>query len=117
MVAHDYQAGKTTSPVNFKIEDGRPVPDEPHIGSKTDVPDRPTSVQAGFVRGGTTRPTEGQSGDVEQLDNDGKPTKVHPGEVARAMREEGPQAAAEKVGGGTPPGDPEPSSKTAKKGK
>lgn len=108
MVAHDYQAGKTTHPTNFKIvevegPDGkktkRPFPDEPHIGSKTDVPERPTSVQAGFVRGGTTRPTGDESGEVEQLDNDGKPTKVHPGEVARAMREDGPQAAADKVSG------------------
>lgn len=115
MVAHDYQAGKTTSPVNFKTVDGRPVPDEPHIGSTTTVPEREASVQTGFVRGGTTRPPKGQSGEVEQLDNDGKPTKVHPGEITRIVTEEGPQAALKKLGGDLPPGDPEP--KSAKKGK
>lgn len=118
MVAHDYQAGKSTSPVNFKTVDGRPVPDEPHIGSTTTVPEREPTVQAGFVRGGTTRPPKGQSGEVEQLDNQGKPTKFHPGEIAKIAEEEGPKAAADKVGGGTPPGDPEPKSakSSSKKG-
>lgn len=118
MVAHDYQAGKSTSPVSFetKTVDGvkRPVPTEPHIGSTTTVNEREATVQTGYARGGTTRPPKGQSGEVEQLDNDGNPVAIHPGEIARIVEEEGSQAANKKLTGDVPPGDPEPTSKKKK---
>lgn len=101
--------------VNFETRevDGvkRPIPVEPHI-STSGVPsrvDKEPTVQAGYARGGTDRPANGVSGEVEQLDNQGRVTKVHPGEVALAVREDGPQAGLDKLGGGLPPGEPEPS--------
>lgn len=98
MTARD-RTGKVTNPVNFKTVKGRPVPDEPHIGS-TEVERDPKEAteQAGFARGGTTRPPKGDDGGVKQLDNDGNPIGVHPGEIAKITKEDGPKAAADKVG-------------------
>lgn len=121
MVARDSR-GNANEPVNFKTEkvDGqeRIIADEPHIGSTlTEDEDREPSVQTGFARGGTSRPAKGVSGKVEQLDNDGNVVKEHPGEIARIVREEGPQAGLKKLGGDLPPGEPEPEGKgKSKKG-
>ncbi len=91
MVAHDNIAGKVTSPVNYG-EDGKP--DEPQINFPQEQEPKASAEALGSVRGGTTRPTEGNSGDVEQLDNDGKVTKLHPGAIVKELRENGPKAAA-----------------------
>lgn len=120
MVARDNQAGVTTNPVNYKTEkvDGveRIVPSEPHIGTTINTEPKEATVQTGYARGGTSRPAEGQSGEVEQLDNTGKPVKEHPGEIARIVREDGSQAGLDALNGKVPPGDPEPKSAGKKKG-
>lgn len=114
-MARDVYTHNETDPVNFTTEKiggvERPVPDEPHIRSKVDTEPKEQTVQTGFARGGTTRPPAGVSGQVEQLDNDGKPVKVHPGEIAKEVEENGPHAGLKKLGGpDSPPGDPSPES-------
>ena len=76
MVARDITTNKATEPVpykknpNYKKDDGSPefLPAEPHIGLSgvSDDP-KPPTYQTGVVRGGTTNPPEGQSGDVERV--------------------------------------------------
>lgn len=127
MVARDLTTGNTTSPVryvendDYNKDDGSPkfLPAEPHIGLRATNDEAPEeTVQTGYVRGGTSNPPEGSDGNVQQLDNDGKVTKVHPGEIALIVEREGPHAALKKLTGPeTPPGDPEPSSEgSGKKG-
>ena len=76
MAARDLTSGKVTSPVpyrknpDYKKDDGSPefLPAEPHIGISgvNDEAPAPT-YQTGIVRGGTTNPPKGQSGDVERV--------------------------------------------------
>lgn len=110
-MARDNLKNVETSPVQWEVrkvegpdgeEQERPVPVEPHIGSTVAGHEVEQTVQTGYVRGGTSRPPEDsdqEPGQVQQLDNDGNPVDVHPGEIARVQREEGSQAAADKLGG------------------
>lgn len=119
MVARDLSTGNTTSPVryienpDYNKDDGSPqfLPAEPQVNfPRYDGGPVEETVQTGFVRGGTSNPPEGSDGNVQQLDNDGKVTKVHPGEVAQEVRDNGPHAGLKKMSGPeTPPGDPDPS--------
>lgn len=127
MVARDLSTGRVTEPVryienpDYNKDDGSPkfLPAEPQIGFARYDGDAPEeTVQTGFVRGGSTNPPEGSDGSVQQLDNAGKVTNVHPGEVAQAVEDEGVQAGLDKIGGpDTPPGDPEPASEGSSKKK
>jgi hypothetical protein len=44
---------------------------EPHIGTTVRDRPKPSSKSSGSVRGGTTNPTRGQSGEIERFDADG----------------------------------------------
>ncbi len=46
--------------------------DEPHIGSQIRDDEKPATELTGYVRGGTTNPQKGSSGDIERLGPDGK---------------------------------------------
>lgn len=77
MVARDITTNKATEPVPYKKNpdvkdqgDGAPefLPAEPHIGLAGVNDDaKPPAYQTGIVRGGTTNPSKGQSGDVERV--------------------------------------------------
>lgn len=100
--------GKVTAPVRrvrnpaYGSEEGAPewLPSEPHVGGTVHAEQTEETVPTGFVRGGTTNPIGGVSGEVEQLDNDGRVVAVDPAEVARVQREQGSQAAARRLAGG-----------------
>lgn len=119
MVARDLSTGRVTEPVryvenpDYNKDDGSPkfLPAEPQVNfPRYDGEPPEETVQTGYVRGGTTVPPEGSDGSVQQLDNDGKVTKVHPAEVSGAVRDEGVKAGLDALGGSDlPPGDPEPS--------
>lgn len=75
-MARDLTTGNKTNPVprkenpDYNKDDGSPkfIPDEPHIGLHVeDDQAKPLTVQTGIVRGGTTNPAKGQSGDVERI--------------------------------------------------
>lgn len=77
MVARDLTTGKATEPVprkknpDYDKKDGSPeyIPDEPHIGlSGVNDDPKPPTFQTGIVRGGTSNPPKGQSGDVERVE-------------------------------------------------
>lgn len=75
MVARDLGTGNVTEPVNrkknpdYKKDDGSPqyLADEPHLGSVNNAEPKPQTVPSGFVRGGTSNPPKGQSGEVERF--------------------------------------------------
>lgn len=92
-MARDLTTGNKTEPVPYtenpayNEKDGSPkfLPDEPHININlaTNADEKPLTVQTGYVRGGTTNPPEGQSGEVERVAfNDVTDDFVHGGGVA-----------------------------------
>lgn len=80
MVARDLRTGEVTRPTVVEIEgdgDG-PLkvryPRDPQINIvDSDVEEKQPTSLSGYVRGGTTNPPAGESGDVEYFDPDGKP--------------------------------------------
>lgn len=48
---------------------------EPHIGSTVNDRPKPKVEPSGSVRGGTTNPPKGESGDIARFDAAGKPVK------------------------------------------
>lgn len=75
MVAHDPKTGKSTRPT-VRGKDGG-FPNDPQINPPDREPDpKPQAGLAGYVKGGTTNPSEGESGDVEYFDADGKPSSA-----------------------------------------
>lgn len=85
MVAHDPKTGAATNPTR-RAEDGT-FPHDPQIN----VPDRevdpkPAARLSGYVAGGTTQPSEGQSGDPVYTDPDGN--EVEPAAVLNAAVDE-----------------------------
>lgn len=75
-MARDLTTGNKTKPVPYKEnpdynkDDGSPkfLPDEPHIGlSGVNDDPKPQTVQTGIVRGGTSNPPEGESGEVQRI--------------------------------------------------